>query len=78
MPVLISANGVLFYIVDEGVTGVHDAALPDKWHLAARDAFNGTLLWKIPLEENGFGWRAWHPEKGEEWEMDPGRPFRTR
>ncbi len=27
---------------------------PDKWFLAARDAFNGVLLWKMPIEAMGL------------------------
>jgi len=46
---LVSGNGRLFYIVDEGSRA--SIQLPPKWHLIARDAFNGTILWKrsIPL-----------------------------
>jgi len=57
---LVTARGKLFYIVDDGPTsllGDHD--LPDRWSLAARDAFNGTLLWKVPIED--WGWQAWKP-----------------
>ncbi len=41
---LVSANGRLFYIIDEG--SIASAALPPKWKLVARDAFNGIVLWK--------------------------------
>ncbi|RMG01836.1 MAG: hypothetical protein D6741_04605, partial [Planctomycetota bacterium] len=54
----VTAGGRMFYFVDEAPSstpGQHD--LPDKWFLAARDAFNGVLLWKIPVED--WGWRAW-------------------
>ena len=34
-----------------------DHALPDKWFLAARDAFNGVPLWKVPIRR--WGWREW-------------------
>jgi len=46
---LVSANGRLFYVMDEGSRA--SIQLPPKWHLIARDAFNGTILWKrsIPL-----------------------------
>ena len=43
----VSAAGRLFYIVDEGSTAA--AALPAKWNLVARDAFNGIVLWKKPI-----------------------------
>jgi len=49
--VVISAQGRLFYVVDEGVSGRRD--LPESWMLIARDAFNGVLLWKKPLREWG-------------------------
>jgi len=41
---LVSANGRIFYIVDEGSRA--SIQLPAKWYLIARDAFNGTILWK--------------------------------
>ena len=49
MSALVSANGRIFYIMDEGP---RDAILlPSKWMLVARDAFNGTILWKRPIPE---------------------------
>jgi outer membrane protein assembly factor BamB len=44
---LVSANGRLFYIVDEGSRA--SIQLPPRWYLVARDAFNGTILWKRPI-----------------------------
>jgi outer membrane protein assembly factor BamB len=46
---LVSAKGRLFYIFDEGSRA--SIQLPAKWKLIARDAFNGTVLWKrdIPV-----------------------------
>jgi len=46
---LVSSNGRLFYVFDEGSRAA--IQLPPKWKLIARDAFNGTILWKrdIPL-----------------------------
>ncbi len=55
---LVTAQGRLFYIYDEApisLVGAHP--LPDKWFLAARDAFNGVLLWKVPIRR--WGWREW-------------------
>ncbi len=46
---MVSAGGRIFYIFDEGITGMTDAPLPERWMLIARDAFNGVLLWKRPL-----------------------------
>ena len=44
MTSLVSANGRVFYIIDEGPTA--SIQLPAEWRLVARDAFNGTILWK--------------------------------
>ena len=44
MTSLVSANGRLFYILDEGSRA--SIQLPSHWQLIARDAFNGTILWK--------------------------------
>jgi len=52
---LVSAGGRIFYICDEAPATV--SGLPDRWMLVARDAFNGLLLWKRPLED--WGWRSW-------------------
>jgi len=55
---LVTAGGRLFYITDEApISLAGDHALPDKWSLAARDAFNGVLLWKVPIRR--WGWREW-------------------
>ena len=47
MSALVSANGRIFYIFDEGST--ESIQLPPKWFLIARDAFNGVILWKRPI-----------------------------
>ncbi len=57
---MVTAGGRLFYTFDEGPIGISDARLPEKWSLIARDAFNGTLLWKIPLPN--WGWQTWKSE----------------
>jgi outer membrane protein assembly factor BamB len=44
---LVSANGRIFYIMDEGPRD--SIQLPAQWFLTARDAFNGTVLWKREL-----------------------------
>lgn len=49
---LVSAGGRIFYIVDEAP--IASIRLTPRWHLAARDAFNGVLLWKKPV-------RRWFP-----------------
>ena len=51
MGALVSTNGRIFYIFDEGSTVI--IQLPPKRTLIARDAFNGTILWKRPIP-------SWH------------------
>jgi len=46
--VMVSGGGRLFYIADESLTALPDA-LPSRWALVARDAFNGIELWRRPL-----------------------------
>ncbi|MFZ5831095.1 MAG: PQQ-binding-like beta-propeller repeat protein, partial [Planctomycetota bacterium] len=58
---LVSAGGRVFYIFDEGVIGITDQRLPERWSLVCRDAFNGKLLWKVPLKQ--WGWPQWAAEK---------------
>jgi outer membrane protein assembly factor BamB len=57
---LVTARGRIYYIVNEAPTSLAGPeSPPDKWFLAARDAFNGVLLWKTPIEQ--WGWREWKP-----------------
>jgi outer membrane protein assembly factor BamB len=57
---LVTSRGRIYYIVNEAPTSLAGPeSPPDKWFLAARDAFNGTLLWKTPIEQ--WGWREWKP-----------------
>ncbi len=52
MSALVSAGDRIFYIMDEGSrTSIQ---LPPRWKIVARDAFNGTILWKrdIPTWHN--------------------------
>jgi len=53
---VVSAQGRMFYIVDEGPASSMD--VQPTWYLAARDAFNGVLLWKRSISS----W-AWHQRK---------------
>ncbi len=46
---VVSSAGRVFYIVDEGPRSA--VQLPADWKLVARDAFNGTLLWKRAIPE---------------------------
>ena len=48
---MVSSAGRLFYIMDEGSR--ISIQLPPKWTLVARDAFNGTILWKRAID-------SWH------------------
>ena len=52
MGALVSSGGRIFYIFDEGPTSI--IQLPQQRKLIARDAFNGTVLWKRTIEK-------WHP-----------------
>ncbi len=47
MSALVSTKGRIFYIMDEGSRA--SIQLPARWFLIARDAFNGTVLWKRPI-----------------------------
>ncbi|MEM7012579.1 MAG: PQQ-binding-like beta-propeller repeat protein, partial [Verrucomicrobiota bacterium] len=44
MSALVSNNGKLFYVMDEGSR--ISIQMPPKWKVVARDAFNGVILWK--------------------------------
>jgi outer membrane protein assembly factor BamB len=57
-PALVTARGRMYYVFDEGVTGMEDARLGERWTLYARDAFNGTLLWGQPLPT--WGSHTWN------------------
>ena len=65
----VTSAGRLFYIFDEGLIGITDERLPDRWSLVCRDAMNGKLLWKRPLE--AWGWRQWSRERfeGKDWTL---------
>ena len=60
MAAMVSSNGRLFYIWDDGPTGFTEKEFPSRWSLYARDAFNGVLLWKNKVPD--WGWREWHAE----------------
>ncbi len=53
MSALVSSQGRLFYIMDEGSRV--SIELPSHWKLLARDAFNGTVLWERNIEK-------WHDQ----------------
>ena len=47
MSAAVTSRGRIFYIVDEAPLA--SIRFPGDWQLVARDAFNGTLLWKRPI-----------------------------
>ncbi len=49
MSALVSNEGRLFYIMDEGSR--ISIQLPSKWELVGRDAFNGVILWRRDIPE---------------------------
>ena len=53
---VVVAGGRVFTIFDEGITGIYQK-LPWRCNLVARDAANGVLLWKVPMQD-------WQPEFG--------------
>jgi len=61
MAAMVSAGGKIFYLHDDGIRGIMDKRLPERWALYARDAFNGLLLWKVPV--TGWGPREWKHER---------------
>ncbi len=55
---IVSAQGRIFYLNSEGPIEAQAAELAgNRWFLYARDAFNGTLLWKRHLPD--WGWDQW-------------------
>jgi len=58
---MVSGGGRTFYILDEGLIGITDQRLPERWALLCRDAYNGRLLWRRPLES--WGWPQWAPDR---------------
>lgn len=53
MSALVSSLGRMYYIMDEGSR--ISIQLPSHWKLIARDAFNGTILWKRDIDK-------WHDQ----------------
>ncbi|MHC4705077.1 MAG: outer membrane protein assembly factor BamB family protein [Planctomycetota bacterium] len=63
----VHSDGRMFYFFDEGLIGITDERIGDRWSLICRDAFNGRLLWKRQL--GPWGWNQWSPEqyRGKDW-----------
>ena len=59
---MVSGEGKVFYIQDEGISGILVRDLPERWALYARDAFSGVLLWEKKFADWGSGaWGGvWH------------------
>ncbi len=49
MSALVSCSGRMFYIMDEGSR--ISIQMPPRWRLIARDAFNGSILWKRDISD---------------------------
>ncbi len=64
---LVASESRIFYFLDEGLIGITDQRLPERWSLVCRDAFNGRLLWKRTVEP--WGWPEWARDKfeGTDW-----------
>ncbi|MFA6561285.1 MAG: PQQ-binding-like beta-propeller repeat protein [Verrucomicrobiia bacterium] len=58
---MVCGGGRVFYIFDEGLVGITDQRLPERWALLCRDAFNGKLLWRRPIEK--WGWPEWATDR---------------
>lgn len=70
----VTAGGRLFYFFDAGLIGITDQRFPERWQLVCREAFNGKLLWKRPLEHWGWPEWAWNRFHGKDWtEITGGR-----
>ena len=63
---VVSAGGRVFYIFDEGSRA--SILTPSRWRLIARDAFNGTVLWKRDIA-------PWHEHL---WPLKSGPQLMTR
>jgi outer membrane protein assembly factor BamB len=70
---MVSSGGRIFLIHDDGVRGVIDRRVGDRWMIHARDAFNGQVLWKRPMSE-GWCTAAW--EGGGNWSSPLSLPRR--
>ena len=54
---MVTGNGRIFSIIDESPRSTFHEHMGGKYHLIARDAFNGLLLWKKPIAD--WGWKSW-------------------
>ncbi len=49
--ILVSDGRRIFYVFDDGLTGITSPDVPQKWTLYARNAYNGILLWKREMKD---------------------------
>jgi len=54
---MVTGGGRIFYVFDQGLSGITNKQIPERWTLIARDAHNGVLLWEKPLGD--WGSQAW-------------------
>ncbi|NQT39694.1 MAG: PQQ-binding-like beta-propeller repeat protein, partial [Planctomycetes bacterium] len=54
---MVTGGGRIFSIVDESPRSTFHSDIGGKFVLIARDAFNGLVLWKRPIED--WGWKSW-------------------
>lgn len=54
---IVTSGGRLFAITDRSPSSEFHKSSEGQWFLVARDAFNGMLLWEIPIR--GWGWQTW-------------------
>jgi len=57
---MVVGGGRTFYLLDEGLIGITDQRLPERWAIICRDAFNGKQLWRRRVQP--WGWPAWAPK----------------
>jgi len=69
---VVTSGGRVFSIINEMPPGIR--GMKDKWMLTARDAFNGLVLWALPMKE--WGWTHWS-EQEESVEMRFVPPFQV-
>ncbi len=60
---MVSTGGRFFYICDVTPAGMNEA-VPSKWFLFGRDAFNGVLLWKRRIPRWGSAQFSGTPDSG--------------
>jgi len=72
IPAMVSANGRIIYLMDDGIRGIRDTRLPERWALYARDAFSGVRLWRVPVP----GWGGEHWKSHAHWSSPMSLPRR--